>query len=330
MELLCRICGEILQPEDDTGVCECESCGSRQTYPKKYDSEELGIFNKARRLRQKTDFEGAEKLLSHLCAEADDEPEGFWELAMCRCGIGYEDNGSAVKVPVCRRVSLTPLTEDVNFLTAVAYASDEQKAVYCREAAAIDVLRREYAERVGNGERYDVFICGGSSEKGRNIAAQIYDQLCAEGFIVFFAPKSIKEVSGRTGELYISAAVNSADTLLVVCTESDDFAELHMKRQWSRCASAVRKDGEKLLITCIIGVSEGDIPDELSDYPVMDMEKLGFVAEVIRLIRRKESGHSVSARNAPEKLIRRMNIFLADEDFEAAEEYCGIILDASP
>lgn len=330
MELLCRICGEILQPDDDTGVCDCESCGSRQTYPMGYDSERLEIFNKARSLRQKTDFEGAEKLLVQLCAEVPDEPEGFWELALCRCGIVYENGDSAVKVPVCRRASLTPVTEDVNYLTAIAYATDEQKAVYCREAAAIDVLRREFAERVGNGERYDVFICGSSSEKGEKIASEIYDQLCEEGFSVFYAPKSIKEVSGRAGELYINAAINSAEALLVVCADPEGFAQPHMKSQWSRCASAVRKDGEKLLITCISGVSEGDIPEELSDYPVMDMEKLGFMAEVIRLIRRRDSGHSASARKAPEKLIRRMNIFLADEDFEAAEEYCDIILDASP
>ena len=237
MELLCRICGEILQPEDDTGVCDCESCGSRQTYPMGYDSERLEIFNKARSLRQKTDFEGAEKLLVQLCAEVPDEPEGFWELALCRCGIVYENGDSAVKVPVCRRASLTPVTEDVNYLTAIAYATDEQKAVYCREAAAIDVLRREFAERVGNGERYDVFICGSSSEKGEKIASEIYDQLCEEGFSVFYSPKSIKEVSGRAGELYINAAINSAEALLIVCADPEGFAKPHMKSQWSRCAS---------------------------------------------------------------------------------------------
>ena len=41
-------------------------------------------------------------------------------------------------------------------------------------------------------------------------------------------------------------------------------------------------------------------------------------------------GESEISHTAPEKLIRRMNIFLADEDFEAAEEYSDIILDAAP
>ena len=331
MELLCRICGDILQPEDDTGVCECESCGSRQTFPLIYGDRQLDMYNKARGLRQKTDFEGAEKLLSQLCAEVPDEPESYWELALCRCGIVYEENAdTAVKVPVCRRASITPVTEDVDYLTALVYATEEQKAVYCREAAAIDELRREFAERVGNGERYDVFICSAESEKGCTIASEIYDQLCEEGFSVFYAPKSLKDVRGKTGELYINAAISCAEALLVVCVDAEDFAEHPMKSMWSRCAAAAHKDSRKLLMTCISDVSEGDIPEELSEYPIMDIEKLGFMAEVIRLIRRRDSGHSASVRNTPEKLIRRMNIFLADEDFEAAEEYCGIILDISP
>ena len=334
MELLCRICGEILQPDDDTGVCECEHCGSRQTYPLGYDDEQLDTYNRARRLRQKTDFEGAEKLFSQLCAEVPDEPDGFWELALCRSGIVYEDGiDTAVKVPVCRRASLTPVTEDVNYLTAIAYAIDEQKAVYCREAAALDVLRREFAERVGNGERYDVFICSADSDKSSTIASEIYEQLCAEGLSVFYAPKSLKDVRGRAGELYINAAINSAETLIIVCADAEEFAEHRMKSQWSRCASAAHKDERKLLLTCISDVAEGDIPEELSDYLVKDITRIGAVSEIIRLIRRRDGGeqpHSASERTAPEKLIRRMNIFLADEDFEAAEEYSGIILDVSP
>ena len=331
MELLCRICGEPIQPEDETGVCECECCGSRQTYPLIYGDSQLDMYNRARRLRQKTDFEGAEKLLSQLCGEVPDEPEGYWELALCRCGIVYEKTDeTAVNKPVCRRASLTPVTEDVDYLTAIVYAAEEQKAVYCREAAAIDVLRREFAERVGNGKRYDVFMCSTESGKGSTIASEIYEQLCEEGFSVFYASKTLKGVRGKAGELYINAAISCAEALLIVCADAEDFAEHTMKSQWSRCASAAHKDSGKLLVTCISEVSEGDIPEELSDYPVKDIGKLGAVAEIIRLIRRKENGHSASARTAPEKLIRRMNIFLADEDFEAAEEYCGLILDISP
>ena len=331
MELLCRICGEILQPDNDTGVCECESCGSRQTFPMGYDDEQLDMFNRARRLRQKTDFEGAEKLLSQLCAETPDEPEGFWELVLCRCGIVYEESiEAAVNAPVCRRAALTPVSDDVNYLTAIAYAKDEQKAVYCREAAAIDELRREYAERVGNGERYDVFICSAEAEKGGTIASEIYGQLCEEGFSVFYAPKSLNDLRGQAGELCINAAVSCAEALIVVCGDADEFAEPHLKSQWSRCVSAAHKDSRKLLLTCISDISDGDIPEELSDYHVKDIGKIGAVSEIIRLIRRRDKGHTASARTAPEKLIRRMNIFLADEDFEAAEEYCGIILDASP
>lgn len=337
MELLCRICGEPLQPENDMGVCECENCGSRQTFPVNFSDEQLDIFNNARRLRQKTDFEGAERLLSKLSSECPDEPENYWELLLCRCGIVYEDSeGSPVKIPVCHRASLNAVGEDLNFLTAIAYAADEQKDVYCREAAAIDILRSEFAERVGNGERYDVFMCSADSEKGSTIASEIYEQLCKEGFSVFFAQRTVGDVRGKTAEIYINAAISSAETLIVVSSGADDFAEKHLKSLWSRGVSALHKDSRKLLITCISNVADGDIPHELAGYPVRDINRIGAVSEIIRLIRRKDSNDggescgSASARTTPEKLIRRMNIFLADEDFEAAEEYCGIILDASP
>lgn len=64
---------------------------------------------------------------------------------------------------------------------------------------------------------------------------------------------------------------------------------------------------------------------------------MSFLYELIRYIKTNTDiaeddhiEHGAAARSTPEKLIRRMNIFLADEDFEAAEEYSDMILDAAP
>lgn len=332
MELFCRMCGELIQPDDESGVCDCEHCGSRQTFPLNYRGIKLDTYNKACRLRIKTDFEGAEKLLKQLCAEVPDESEGFWELVLCRNGIVYEaDDSTSLRKPVCQRTSFIPVKRDENFVRAAELANEERAAVYQREAAAVEMLRSENVQQKGDGKRYDILICSADNEKDSNAAAEICEQLNAEGYSVYLSaqPTDTEDISVR--EYIFNAALNSAQALIIVCRNPESFAAAPLKGEWSRCVSAVHKDGGKQLLTCISDMDSGDVPDELSAYHIMEMGGIGFMAELIRFIRKNSSeGNSVSSKTAPETLIRRMKIFLADEDFEAAEEYCDLILDASP
>ncbi len=341
MGYVCKMCGKLLPFSEGKSICECEYCGSRQTVPKLYRDKYAEIYNRACGLRIKTDFEGAEKLFAQLCGEFPDEPEGYWGKVLCRCGILYEDEPvSGMKLPVCHRAYGTSLTDDRDCCTALSLADAEQCAVYRREASAIEMLRREMLERVGTGVKYDVFICcriivdNGSISDDRIIADEIYGQLVKEGLRVFYAPVTLGEMTENDSESYINAAVGCAPVLIIVSAASESFTAPRFKGEWGRCAAAAIKDEGKLIVTCIKNTDTGDVPAELSEYDIMQAAEMSFLAELIRKVKQHVKGggdeSSEVSSASPEKLIRRMNIFLTDEDFEAAEEYSDMILDASP
>ena len=344
MGYVCKMCGKLLPSCEEKSICECEYCGSRQTVPKLYMDKYAEIYNRACGLRFKTDFEGAEKLFSQLCEEFHDEPEGYWGKVLCRCGILYKEEAvSGMKLPVCHRAYSTSLRDDKDCCTALSLADSEQSAFYRREVSAIEMLRKEMLERVGTGVRYDAYICcritddEGKASDDSIIAGEIYEQLTKEGLRVFYSPETIGDIAAKDAEAYISAAINCAAVLIVVSAEKESFKAHGFKSEWSRCAAAALKDSGKLLITCIKDTDTGDVPAELSDHKIMDVSQMSFLTELIRYIKANTDiaeddhiEHGAAARSTPEKLIRRMNIFLADEDFEAAEEYSDMILDAAP
>lgn len=348
MDYSCKMCGEILSADMVEAVCECEYCGSRQTLPTRYFGEHAELYARACELRFKTDFERAQKLFRQLSEEIPDEPEGYWGLVLCRCGVEYTDDPvSGMKIPVCRISSGGDIASDENYLRAIELASPEQSPIYRREGAAIEMLRREMIERVGTGERYDVFICcRETDESGRStpdsvIASEIYAQLIREGFGVFYAAETLGGSAERDSELYSAAAINSAKVMLIVGARPESFNAPVMKSILRRCRATVKKDGGRLIIPCIKNMDPRSLPAELAQYPAKDVSRLGFLPEVIRSIRAVLAGsaavgdsggvrRSSGSRSTPEKLLRRIRIFLMEEDFDAAQEYSDMILDAAP
>ncbi|MBQ6170974.1 MAG: hypothetical protein IJK30_13600 [Ruminococcus sp.] len=341
MDYICKMCGGIISPDDGTGVCDCEHCGSRQTYPLRYFGDHAEMYNKACQLRLKTDFEGAEKLFTRLSEEIPNESEGFWGVLMCRCGLEYEDDPiSGMKIPVCSRTATGEITADPNYHAALLTATPSQGAFYRREAAALEMLRRETVERVGTGEKYDVFICCRlTDESGRStpdsiVAEEICHQLTEEGMKVFYAPVTLTDIPESEYEPYVNAAIGNSSALLAVGCKAENFAAPKFRSEWSRCGAAVKRGESRLFYVCIKNTDPRDLPTELREYPVKDVTRMGFLTEVIRSINAlgDSSGSRPRsiAKKTPEKLIRRMKIFLADEDFDAAEEYSGLILDADP
>ena len=336
---VCKMCGEMITSDDGTGVCECEHCGSRQTVPLRYAGACSEEYNRACGLFNDGVFDGAENIFSKLACEVPDEPEGYWGKVLCRCGAEYMDDPvTGMKTVRCGRTGCGDITADKDYLEALRLANEEQETIYRREAAALEMLRRDRIEREGNGEEYDVFICCRTSdEEGRStadslIAGEIYRQLIDEGFSVFYAPETLKDCSVTDPEPYINAAISGAKAMLIAAAEESSLTVTRVKGEWSRCIAAVRKNSGKKLTVCLENVSREALPAELKEFPVKDVASIGFMSEVIREIRACTGGEGshAASKNSPEKLLRRLNIFLAEEDFEAAEEYSRLILDAVP
>lgn len=183
-------------------------------------------------------------------------------------------------------------------------------------------------------EKYDVFICCYDSDKDGHttadgvIAEKIYQQLLQEKLRVFYSPVTLQHIHGVENDYYTEMAIANADVLLVIAAKEESFYAVPFKTEWERCAAEVSGNDEKLLVTCVQDISLQKIPQVLLDHIVRDIASLDFLTELIRTVRQRETPERGST--APEKLLQKIDGFLEAEDFETAEEYCRLILEASP
>ena len=171
------------------------------------------------------------------------------------------------------------------------------------------------------------------------VAQEIYYQLTAEEYKVFFARLSLEDKLGCQYEPYIFAALNSAKIMLVIGTQKEYFEAVWVRNEWSRFLHLARKDSSKLLIPCFRDMDAYDLPREISMFQSLDMSKIGFSQDLLRGIKKvlanKQETREKSNNESPKSkkinpLLQRVELFMEDGNWNSAREYCEKILDTDP
>ena len=337
--LKCKMCGGNLIPDATGRLSTCEYCGTVQTVPTGEDTQKLNLFNRANRLRLDCEFDKAAALYEKLVTEFPEDAEGYWGLCLSKYGIEYvDDPATGKKVPTCHRASFEAITADPDYRAALDRADAAARAVYMEQGYAIDTLQHGIMEIVRTEKPFDVFLCYKETDAaGRRtpdsvIANDIYYQLTNEGFKVFYSAITLENKLGQAYEPYIFAALHSAKVMLVIGTAPEYFNAVWVRNEWSRFLKLMKTDRTKLLIPCYKDMDAYELPEEFSHLQAQDMGKIGFITDVIRGIKKvlqKDAPKGTPAGNIP-NLLRRVALFLEDEDWENADEYCERILDLSP
>ncbi len=212
--LKCKMCGGELEITEETSVCECEYCGSKQTIPTVDDEKIMKLYDRANRLRMANEFDKAAGVYESIIAESDTEAEAYWGLLLCKFGIEYvDDPATGDKVPTCHRSSFDSIMEDSDFEMVMENADGISRNVYREQAKQIEEIRKGIIEISGKEEPYDIFICyKETAEDGDRtidsvMAQNIYDQLTAKGYRVFFSRITLEDKLGQEYEPYIFAAL---------------------------------------------------------------------------------------------------------------------------
>ena len=346
------MCGGDLNIEADINVIECEYCGTTQTVPTADNEKKVNLFNRANRLRLNSEFDKAAGIYESIIAEFPEEAEAYWGLCLCNHGIEYvDDPATAKKVPTCHRASFEKLANDENFNMAMEYADVVAQKLYRDEAREIDRIMDNILSISKNEKPYDVFICyKETDEQGERtidsvIAQDVYDTLTSKGMKVFFARISLEDKLGQMYEPYIFAALNSAKVMLAIGTKYEHFHAVWVKNEWSRFLKLMAKDKTKVLIPCYKDMDAYDLPDEFKALQSQDMGKIGFMQDLVRGIEKvteinihetkivKETvvTNTVSVNNSlAAPLIERAFMFLEEEKWSSADEYCEKALDLEP
>ncbi|MBP0954317.1 MAG: TIR domain-containing protein [Oscillospiraceae bacterium] len=345
----CKMCGGNLDITDGATTCECEYCGTNQTVPLIDNEKKLNLFNRANRLRMASEFDKAAGVYESIVSEFPEEAEGYWGLCLCKFGIEYvDDPATGKKIPTCHRTMFESIFDDNDFDMACEYADAYSKRLYRDEAKEIDRLQRAVLDIVNTEEPYDIFICyketdeNGQRTKDSVLAQDMYDALTAKGYKVFFARISLEDRIGKEYEPYIFAALTSAKVMLAVGTNYEYYNAVWVKNEWSRYLALMKNDRNKTLIPCYADIDAYDMPQEFKHLQAQDMNKIGFMQDLVRgigklipLVDEKADENVqpvqqvqtiVRSTNA-DNLIKRGNMAIADGEFDSAKEYFDKVLD---
>lgn len=287
--LRCKMCGGDLHIQDGRTVAICEYCGTKQTVPTADNEKKMALFSRANRLRFNCDFDQAASLYETIVAEFPDEAEAYWGLVLCKYGIEYvDDPATGKKIPTCHRTSFDNVMDDSNFEIVIKKADILARQVYLDEGQKIENLRKDILTVSSKEKPYDIFIS--YKEKDDNgertidsvLAQDIYDQLTAKGYRVFFSRISLEDKLGQEYEPYIFAALYSAKIMLVIGTDYEHFNAVWVKNEWKRYLQLMTRDHTKVLIPCYKDIDAYDLPKEFQKLQAQDLGKVGATQDLLR------------------------------------------------
>lgn len=346
--LKCKICGGDLEINEALSVYECQHCGVRQTIPAVDDEDKVKLYNRANSLRLKCEFDKAAGVYETIVSRFPDEAEAYWGLVLCKYGIEYVEDSNGSRIPTCHRTLPVSVMEDSDFDLSCTNADIEAKIVYREEAKVIDAIQKKILEIAAAESPYDVFICykerdDSTSQRTEdsNIAQDIYTELTQQGYRVFYARITLRELAGSEYEPYIYAALSSAKVMVAIGTKFAYYDAVWVKNEWSRFISMMHEDNSKILIPCYKNMDAYDIPKEFRNMQALDIGDLTFLdslkANIKRIISKGSHQETIikeaAATNKRESIsnyLKRISMFLEDRNIASANEYCEKILDLDP
>ena len=351
----CKMCGGALDIAEGATVAECAFCGTKQTVPRLTDEKRANLYDRANHFRRIGDYDKAMSLYEQILSEDATDAEAYWSIVLCRYGIEYvEDPATHRRVPTVHRTQFTSILADEDYLSALSHADGYQKDVLEAEAREIDRLQKEILAISKKEKPFDVFICykeigdDGARTKDSVLAQDLYFALTNEGMKVFFARITLENKLGSAYEPYIFAALHSAKVMVVLGTKPEYFKAVWVKNEWSRYLSLIKTGEHKTLIPAYRDMDPYDLPDDFSHLQALDMSRIGFLQDLVRGIRKiLDSDHPAASKTAESttaatvapastasasisSLFDRVHLFLEDEDWDSANEYCERILDIDP
>lgn len=294
MILKCKICGGTLSFNQGDKIAVCDYCGREQTLPSGNVDEKVAIlYERANSYRLVNEFDKAANIYNQIIAENPKDGEAYWNLALCNYGVVYvKDPKSLEYIPTCNRTQYLSILHDENYKNALKYATAEQCAIYEKDAHYINEVQKGIIDIAKREKPFDIFICyKETTAEGRRTrdsikAQELYEELTAQGYKVFFSRITLESKIGTEYEPYIYAALASSKVMIHITSSGENSDAVWVKNEWSRYLALAAKDGNKTFIPIYFNMEKTELPDEFENIASYDMQKEGFQQELIRGIKK--------------------------------------------
>lgn len=346
MIIKCKMCGGNIEFNNNDTTGTCDSCGSRQTFPKISTEKKMSMYERAIDLRISNEYDKAAEIYEDILSEDATDAETYWSLVLCKYGIEYiDDPATHKKIPTINRTQNVSVFNDSNYQAAIKYSDSIQREIYKSEAETINEIQKKILAISALEEPFDVFICyketdiNGRRTQDSVLANDLYHILSKEGFKVFFSRITLETKLGQEYEPYIYSALNSSKVMIVIGTRPEYFNSVWVKNEWSRFLGMIKDGADKTLIPAFKDMNPYDLPDAFSHLQAQDMSVLGFTQDLIHGIKKiiqkepekteKNIINTVYTDNSSlniTALIQRMNLCIEDGEFQQACTFAEKIL----
>lgn len=335
----CKICGGEIQPNEDGRIGKCLYCGAVQTLPKEKDDKVSNILNRANDYRINCDFDRAIYEYEKVMELDETEPEAHWGLFLSKYGVEYvKDNMTFSYKPTLHRISSISVFDDVDYQATIKYASDVSAIQYKQDAENIENVMKELLLISTNQEPYDIFLSYKELDDvtrqrtiDSNLAYELYNALTAQGYKVFFAPKSL---GVGLYEPKIYSAIITSKVMIVLGTQPQYFNAVWVKNEWSRFAELVENGENKVIIPVFRDMEANQLPSRIAKYQAYDMSNIEFLPSILNVISQTVSKNSKVAYNkdasAEDVYLERGFLALEDGNFSQAESFFENVLNLNP
>ena len=339
----CKCCGCPNEVEQGKFVCICEACGTEQAIPNLDSEKKTNLFNRANAARLKCDFEKALQNYEQILIDYPNDAEAHWGIVLCRYGIEYvDDPKTKKKIPTCHRTLYQSIFDDVDYKEAIASADVIARKIYQDEAEYIEKIQKSIIAISQKESPYDIFICyKETDEEGKRtrdsfVAEDIYNELVAKEYKVFFSRITLESKLGQQYEPIIFAALQSAKVMLVIGSKKEYFEAPWVKNEWTRYLSFMAENKtSKYMIPCYRDMEAYDMPDEFLNLQSQNLDRLGAKQDLLRAIDKvfgkdKQSNENKEESKAINGLLKRSLLFIEDGEYSKADECLERALDENP
>ena len=336
----CKACGGNVIPNEDGFTGKCEYCGSMQTLPKDKDERISQFLNRANDYRLNSEFDRAIFEYEKVLEINEKEPEAHWGIFLSKYGVEYvKDTMTLSYKPTLHRLSSVSVFDDVDYKATLRYASSVSAFQYENKAKDIEQVMKELLSLSANQEPFDVFLSYKEVDDVTRqrtddsyLAHDLYNELTAQGYKVFFAPKSL---GAGLYEPKIYSAIISSKVMIVLGTKPQYFDAVWVKNEWSRFAELIENGEEKALIPVFKNMKAEELPNRLAKYQALDMSNISFLPTLFNMLaeavaKRKANVKFNGNATAEEVYLERGFLALEDNNFSQAESFFENALNLNP
>ena len=268
LDLTCSYCGAPIQSTDvSNGVVECSYC-HREFPVISFDADVTEKIQRVYEKRNRLQFEECEEYIDDLIVKYKNDEKNntnilaelYFQKFLCDYGILYVDeDGNATHKPTLNRLSDRNCLEDSNLIQALNYAKGKQADNYRASAEELEDIRSLAYEKLSSEDPYDIFISlkvrtldGKGYTADDKVAKDIYENLTAAGYRVFYSEETLKQKVGAEYEPIIYHALSTAPVFLLICTDEVDYiTQPWVQNEWSRYLKRREEDPALALVPVI-------------------------------------------------------------------------------